>query len=806
MADIATLGLALDSRPIVVGVKALDDLTRAAKPATTATTNLGKAAKDAGGDVVSLGGKTTTTAKHVDDLTRAAMPATTAATALGKASKDTTATATALGKATMGAGTNLDKFAKSGKTANDNIVTIAKSGNLAQHEMVNLGRQAQDVGTMLAMGASPMQVVTSQFAQVLDIFTSSKNATVGGAIRQIGRGIAGIITPTRLAGLGLAAVATSGLVMYSSWKSSTLALDDAARSADLTTRELSKLQAVASFKGISNDDFNKGISGFARGVYDAKNGMGGLAEVFAVNNKHAATFDGYLGKAADLIKNARSDQQRLVLLQQMGLPATMEWVRLLSQGSEGLNRAKEAAAEFVANDDMIAAARRFDETWNRAWTNFGLNARSAFQTALDAGGSLLDRIERLAQSAGSSSIWNKLLPSDYEQRAKSMGITRVSPFNQRFSGDSQNPVSGNSALSDALRAEADRRRNQPTLDAAAVQHDIQMQQQRLAVLSQVATVNETIKQSELALTAARMQPGNKITNADVARIREYTRATALGITAIQASADAYRIDAATTGMATGAAASYAAVQTRINEEHRKGNVLTASNIAAIKAEATALGQAAANAENMRFAYENLVRGPMQTFQQQIANGASGLDALKASGVSALNAISSKLMDMAAQNLWSNAFGGGGSGGGFLSSIFGGVFGGGSGASSSIMVGGYSMPKFASGTDSAPGGLARVNEQGGEIMNLPNGTQVIPHDVSMAMVNRVAAPSSGGGSSTPQSVHVTVGVSVDDDGKIQAYVKDVAQDTSQRAITGFVKSPGFAQTIAVANRKGMGMRN
>ena len=73
------------------------------------------------------------------------------------------------------------------------------------------------------------------------------------------------------------------------------------------------------------------------------------------------------------------------------------------------------------------------------------------------------------------------------------------------------------------------------------------------------------------------------------------------------------------------------------------------------------GDAAQRAENMRWSYESLVRGPLQTFQQQLANGATFFDALKASGVSALNAISSKLMDMAAQNLWKSAFGGGGAG-------------------------------------------------------------------------------------------------------------------------------------------------
>lgn len=44
-----------------------------------------------------------------------------------------------------------------------------------------------------------------------------------------------------------------------------------------------------------------------------------------------------------------------------------------------------------------------------------------------------------------------------------------------------------------------------------------------------------------------------------------------------------------------------------------------------------------------------------------------------------------------------------------------------------------VPELAMGTTFATGGLTRVNERGGEIMNLPSGTQVIPADKSEMMV-------------------------------------------------------------------------
>ena len=49
---------------------------------------------------------------------------------------------------------------------------------------------------------------------------------------------------------------------------------------------------------------------------------------------------------------------------------------------------------------------------------------------------------------------------------------------------------------------------------------------------------------------------------------------------------------------------------------------------------------------------------------------------------------------------------------------------------------FGLPGFAVGTDFAPGGLARINERGlGEIVDLPRGSRVIPHDVSMRMASQ-----------------------------------------------------------------------
>lgn len=106
----------------------------------------------------------------------------------------------------------------------------------------------------------------------------------------------------------------------------------------------------------------------------------------------------------------------------------------------------------------------------------------------------------------------------------------------------------------------------------------------------------------------------------------------------------------------------------------------------------------------------------------------------------LSGIIAKLAEMLAQKAFTSLLGGGTAGGGFLSGVM-------------------KMFGFANGTLSAPGGLARVNERGGEIMNLPRGTQVIPHDISKRMADSAARGGAGG-----LDVHVTV--SMDETGQLQ----------------------------------------
>lgn len=193
--------------------------------------------------------------------------------------------------------------------------------------------------------------------------------------------------------------------------------------------------------------------------------------------------------------------------------------------------------------------------------------------------------------------------------------------------------------------------------------------------------------------------------------------------------------------------------------------------------------------------QDVNRGIFVDFTTNLRNGVGLWDSFKNAGVNALGKVSDKLSSMAADQLWKAAFGG--TGGGGITSLFGNLFGGSNpngggtvlaGSTGNINVGGYSMPQFAGGTDSAPGGLAMINENGrGEIVDLPSGSRVIPHDVSMEMA-RQSSGSSGG------QMQVGIGVSVDPNGNLQAYVKSVSRSEAAGAVSDFA---GSSQFVAAA---------
>lgn len=485
------------------------------------------------------------------------------------------------------------------KAANDN----AKAIGLARHEMINLGRQAQDVGVSLIGGQAPLTVLAQQGTQIFDIFSSSN-----GSLKGFGQQIAGIITPTRVLTLGLGLLGVAAYAAYSSWKTFAKQLDDTSRIAGTTAQEMSKLQAAASFKGIDQTEFSQAVAGMSRQIYEARTGAGELAQLFRVNGVQAKGFTEYLEKGADLIKNAASDQQRLNLLQQMGLPPTMQWVRFMSQGSDGIRKATADMAGLNAQSDaMLAKQRELDEAWNKFWTTAGQKFRNLFVEVVSGVQSVVSELGKGFAHVG--------------------GV--AASFNDRFH------------FPGATKVEVNKPAGKTTVDPAELQRLNSLEQQRLGILSQMLTVGQQVRQVELQIAAARMQ-GVSVSKSEEDNLKRLASERALGIDQIKAYRDQLEVEAKIYGMSAGEAYAYQVVQEKINEAKRNGVPLTEQSIARLREEAAITGKIYEVNKDLKEARDNM-RGFGEDFLQAFLRGENAIK-------SATGALANLMQRMASQNM------------------------------------------------------------------------------------------------------------------------------------------------------------
>lgn len=753
MADLAHLGFAVDSTPLARASTAMRDMVPAAQSAQTAVSGMvgavngAKAAADGlvgstGRAGQSLGGQSAAVKRLADDYTRLSqvqrqINAATGVSGLnmgGDRGADIAAYGQQMdalrakfnplfaaskqyenelddlnGALKVGAitatehGAALDRMNARYAALDDGTRRAGGSFKGLSFEARNLSFQLVDVTQGLAMGQPVFQIFAQQAGQIGQIIGTTPGG-LGGLMKELGRSIAGLLTPMRLVSVGVVAIGAAVTASVLSWKNYALQLDDVRRIAGTTSTALAGLNSAAAVKGIGDDEFFSGMKAFSQSVYEAKINTGSLVTLLRANGAAATDVQSTFGKVADLVKNAKDDIQRMNVLQQAGLPTTRQWIDYMSQGGAKIQLIAAGMKSLggTDNDAMIEAAKKFDAKWNEAWRNisngvksFGLSAITTFDSianstswkTLVAGWQLFQTVRAI--NSGMAGGGMAVPKTSAAGTPNPTDVLRNSMTNRSDLANSRV-----SSGFDAFKETAPKQ----TVDPQAVARALQLEQQRLTLLGSTTTAEEAALAVQLQANQASAN-GVPVNQKRIDILKQLAREQSLGITQIKSSIDSYNIESATIGMSAGAAAQYAAAQNAINDAKRAGRALTQDNIASINAQAAALGEAAAKADLMNAAYSGLVRGPLQTLTSQIANGAKFFDALKSAGISALNAIASKLADMAAQSLWTNALGGavGGSGGGLLGKLFGGA------SSATAGLGGLAAIHHAGGIagDSAP---------------------------------------------------------------------------------------------------------
>jgi hypothetical protein len=584
-------------------------------------------------------------------------------------------------KAGAAGSAELAKFEKAAAKAAGNSKLLADAHAGLSTQAMAAGHAVRSMAEGLALGMSPSMLLAQQLNHLS--YAASGPAGLSGAFKEALVALRGFATPLTLVGGGLAAVAAGAYFANSAIMKTERAFGDMSDKLDMALPRLHEFAAAGEFKGIDDTEFLSGIEKFGNLSAAARNSLGDLAELFKANALAVGDMDQNLLHAADLIKNARTEGDKYRLIQQLGLPPTRQWVSLLSQGADGLRTATAEASQFgiAADRELIEKARAFDAAWDRSWANWSNSGKRSF---LELKGWLSTfHIDLTGMLGLSQATPGQIL------RAAMAGLPGA-PGVQRL-GDDPRSNSIQSWIGYTPGSKT-------TIDPAALQKQLALEQQRIGILGQTASILEGTRAVEIGIQQARLA-GVSVTNQEADTLKRLAAESALGITAIKASIDAQAIEAATVGMSTDRAAAYAAAQNALNAAKLAGRTLTDDQVAAIRREADALGAATRRTSELQFEYDTF-SGTFRDFGQQIRQGATVLDAFGNAGANALGKIADKLMEMAAQNLWLAAFGGSGGFGGFFSSLFGG--GSGYGAYGTPIAPPGAAPMFPHHTGYGPG--------------------------------------------------------------------------------------------------------
>ncbi|BEV43915.1 phage tail tape measure C-terminal domain-containing protein [Afipia carboxidovorans] len=413
MADLATLGLAVDSSQVKSATSALQDFSKAATTAEGSARNVGKATNEQASAFAKVKGPAGEFARNF--------------TALDDAS------------------------GKYDKTTNRVINSLAN-----QYARITLnGRALAQYNAVQNLGANTNEQVVRQVSNAAGALYDLEQ-------RQISAGRSASVLAGKLrlivGGAIIGGIAALGRHVWS-LNDALDAVNTVAGRTGINSANLQGMIGTAGRAGVGESDFLAGMSKFNLEVDKAQRGTGQLYELLKRNGQAVGTVEQSFLKVADLVMNARSEAQKFVTLQQAGLPANEELVRLMEQGAEAIRRQTDAAKANgqIIDQELLNKASAFNQMWTEAWSNFSVQSRAAIATAVDGISSLFSKTERYANWFGNADFWKNFYTPE---SMKAAGVTPVNRFDAAFQGGQP----ANSGLTSDLMRRAAQIRGDTTKD------------------------------------------------------------------------------------------------------------------------------------------------------------------------------------------------------------------------------------------------------------------------------------------------------------------------------------------------------
>ncbi|WP_172373805.1 phage tail length tape measure family protein [Mesorhizobium sp. NZP2234] len=640
---------------------------------------------------------------------------------------------------------------------------VRSTAKLTANQMLNLSRQGNDVITMFALGAPPMQIFASQAGQIYDALEQGPNG-VKGSLKAIGESALGLVTKFPLATAAIAAAGVAFLAYQAYGGSSLKTLDEILKNHEENIKRLGDAYDVVATKQhkYASDTANTVNALNEKNVQDLKNLLGAqVKEVFDSIYKTIGAGGGNQGPLSKtLISTFEPFQAAIEKLAEgtrNGTPDIKafrdEVTNVAKTDPSNLNAARDTllaiTAEATKTADALpivsaAVSGTIDvvDQFNRALANVDSKPvqdelQALFDKALAGREPIEGILIELAKLEQANPSFAGIL-SGFQGILAAAANTAAALDNlgSHYFANQGTPTNGRQKLPVGLLPDT-----APTPDFAPNREDLGHEYDKAVEAAQ--------RKADAAARRAN-RPQQKTSDdrfaEDIQAIKDRTAALNEEISTLGLSFEEQ------TKRKTSLDLEQEALKQVREEARKKGDAdwqsvqLSPQQVQAINDVSAAYAK---QAEELRKAQE------MYDLQRDVLKGAfddmrSALDDGKLSwqdfGNIAMNALD-KIIDKIENDLidaimQANSAGGGGSGG-----ILGGLFsllGLGGGSSFNPTSGGFAqmlgIPGYANGTDNHPGGLAVVGEKGPELLNLPRGSQVIP---KMPMILAPANQNSAG---------------------------------------------------------------
>lgn len=263
-------------------------------------------------------------------------------------------------------------------------------------------------------------------------------------------------------------------------------LGDSAQIVGVTAQEFQELQFAIIASGFSAEKADQFMQRFARSLSDAQRNTGELAEIFKANQIAAQdlTVPQALGKFADLIRNAKTQQDALNLAIQVGgRQAAPQLVAALQGGADGLRAMAEEAQRLgvVLDEDVTSKA---DEI-TKAYDIMALQVSRFFQRiAVNIGDTIKQIIEDI-QSAPQRTQFVRVRPAGPETVLPDPTVDKFQKLIEAQQRRVELLRNETQTMGESVGVQA-QYRTQIELEAAAKQQNIELTPARVAAIQREA--------------------------------------------------------------------------------------------------------------------------------------------------------------------------------------------------------------------------------------------------------------------------------------------------------------------------------